>query len=337
MRSKPSVFMATSESGFGGGERIFLDLFEFLQKEGHLVSCYVPKGSALGKIIDSSNLVSQLRDIPDLSDQIVIANDFHILYKMTLRRRKKTIFICHGPWQLTEKMKIYLKMARIDVFFVSTYVMSFSKKGVSLKSNRIHSLMYKPGERFFIKHSASERILAREFLQLPLDQIIVCTHSRYHSSKKLEIFLEVVLEAGMVPLLSMVGGARTSDETELEEKLKSRFNGNQVFLYSDVDPIKLFLASDIYLSTSELETLGVSLMEACAFGLPIVTSAKGGPHDFLFDGINCFKVDNDIDRIKNQLTAIIRQVDPPIPMRTYYNGNLAEFEKFSSLIGMIHD
>ncbi len=62
---------------------------------------------------------------------------------------------------------------------------------------------------------------------------------------------------------------------------------DRVFLMGYLNPVAPFLASlDVFASPSHSETLGKSILEAMALGVPCVCTASGGPDEFVTDGEN---------------------------------------------------
>lgn len=70
----------------------------------------------------------------------------------------------------------------------------------------------------------------------------------------------------------------------LEKKISEYQIENQVFLMGQVDRseiAKKMAESDCFVLVSKRETFGVSLIEAMAVGLPVISTKSGGPEDFV--------------------------------------------------------
>lgn len=83
-------------------------------------------------------------------------------------------------------------------------------------------------------------------------------------------------------------------------------------------------AADIFLNTNHVDNMPVSVVEACAMGLPVVASAVGGIPDLLTDGETALLVRDDDDEA---MVAAIRRLldDPDLAGRLSANGRqLAE-------------
>jgi glycosyltransferase involved in cell wall biosynthesis len=82
--------------------------------------------------------------------------------------------------------------------------------------------------------------------------------------------------------------------------------------------------ADIYLNTNHVDNMPVAVLEACAMGMPVVTTAVGGIPDLLTDGETGLLVpDDDVDGMVNAITSLIQS--PEMAERLSINGRqLAE-------------
>lgn len=113
--------------------------------------------------------------------------------------------------------------------------------------------------------------------------------ARLVPSKNLPLFLEVarqVIAASMVPVVFAVAGG--GGELESLKALANSFGiGNQVKWLGGrygYDLVDAYHACDVYLTTSDYEGFGLTLVEAMAAGKPVVSTAVGGTVDIVVDG-----------------------------------------------------
>src|SRR5262245_56483075 len=80
-------------------------------------------------------------------------------------------------------------------------------------------------------------------------------------------------------------------------------------------------AADIYINTNHVDNMPVTVVEACAMGLPVVATAVGGVPDLLTDGETGLLVPDNDDQA---MTAAIQRLlnDPALAMRLSTNGRL---------------
>lgn len=74
--------------------------------------------------------------------------------------------------------------------------------------------------------------------------------------------------------------------------------------------IKEFSEADIYLNTNRLDNMPVSVIEACAFGLPVIATNVGGLPDLIDNGTNGLLVpDDDVEKMVNAITSLLEDSD----------------------------
>jgi glycosyltransferase involved in cell wall biosynthesis len=115
------------------------------------------------------------------------------------------------------------------------------------------------------------------------DTIVVGTASSIRAHKKLEGFVYLIsrLRARGLPVLGVIaGGGRFTDPPyleKLEQLIRTEGIDRHCLLLGNLDPLTPFLkAIDLFVSTSEWETFGMSICEAMACGKPTLAYAVGG-------------------------------------------------------------
>jgi len=82
-----------------------------------------------------------------------------------------------------------------------------------------------------------------------------------------------------------------------------------------------FSDADIYLNTNNIDNMPVAIVEACAFGLPVVATDIGGIAALLNDGVDGILVPaNNPDRVADAVTKLVE--DPDLACRLSQNGRL---------------
>lgn len=112
-------------------------------------------------------------------------------------------------------------------------------------------------------------------------------------------------------LLTMVGTDKDGSLAETQQLAKElgiesnvRFTG----YLKKTDWIALSTQSDFFINTTTADNMPVSVMEAMALGLPIVSTNVGGIPYLLNDGINSYLVDNNDDqRMANCIRSLIAE------------------------------
>jgi L-malate glycosyltransferase len=90
-------------------------------------------------------------------------------------------------------------------------------------------------------------------------------------------------------------------------------------------------AADIFINTNRIDNTPVAIIEACAMGLPVVSTDVGGIRDLLSDGVSGLLVPD--DDVQAMAEAILRLVgDPRLAQRLSINGRkLAEVSSWEQV------
>jgi glycosyltransferase involved in cell wall biosynthesis len=98
-----------------------------------------------------------------------------------------------------------------------------------------------------------------------------------------------------------------------------------------------FDTSDIYLNTNRVDNMPVSVLEACASGVPVIATRVGGVPDLLAHGENALLVrSDDPDQIAEAVTTLLG--DPALAQRLSVNGRaLAERSAATTVMNEWYD
>ena len=135
----------------------------------------------------------------------------------------------------------------------------------------------------------------------------LCTFVGELSKRKNQLFLiqavEKLKEKGISIRLLLVGEG--SERDVLQAEIARLGLENEVVLLGHSDEVPLILAAtDLYLSASESEGLPFNLMEAMAFGLPIVASDVRGQRDLLLQKPEMLYPAGDMDAFCKAVTEV---------------------------------
>ena len=120
------------------------------------------------------------------------------------------------------------------------------------------------------------------------------------------------------------------EEDNLKLKVKNLNLENNVKLVGKISHESIsfyFKASDIFVLNSEYEGLSHTILEAMYFGLPVITSDKGGNPELVEDGFNGFLVEyNNKEQIKDK---ILRLWKDKILQETFIKNSKEKLKNFS--------
>jgi glycosyltransferase involved in cell wall biosynthesis len=161
----------------------------------------------------------------------------------------------------------------------------FSEKDIVLFGN---------GRNFteFINTPDSSNFIFSDF-DLKENEYVLGTASAIREYKYLEDFIDIVhcVKKNGIPVRGFIaGGGRFSDPVyfrSLENRIKYLDAQNYIHLLGNVEIMSDFYRRiDVFISTSHLETFGMSVCEAMAFAKPVVAYTGGAVKEVLGDAEN---------------------------------------------------
>jgi len=184
---------------------------------------------------------------------------------------------------------------------------------VGMPSERIHLIPQSANPLSFFPASLSEKEHMRERLNLPRSATIATYTGRLVSYKGLPLLMSVWkrLSPRFLSLVLLVVGAGGVDMFNYEETLKKYITLNKlqgrVIMTGAVSNVGDFLrASDLYVFPSENEGQPLSVIEAMACGLPVVTTSVDGMRDMVVDHQNGLLVPpGDETRLETALVELL--------------------------------
>jgi glycosyltransferase involved in cell wall biosynthesis len=162
-----------------------------------------------------------------------------------------------------------------------------------LPKHKVHTIYYGlPIDRFeTLKKSKEELEEKRNELKIPPGPTVVCA-ARLHISKSLDTFVRTArVVADRIPNVQFIL-AGDGDESERLEALRDQLllESNFHFIGARDDIYDIFQLADIVTLCSLWEGLGFSLMEAMAFGKPVVGTHVAGISEIIENQVNGFLV-----------------------------------------------
>lgn len=136
-------------------------------------------------------------------------------------------------------------------------------------------------------------------------------HEVYHPQLAIEVLADL-RRTHPAATLTMAGQEKGLHD-EIQQLARQRGLASVVrfpgFL-GPADKVREFSEHDIYLNTNRVDNMPVSVLEACAFGLPVVATAVGGVPHLLRDGQTGLLVpDGDVVAMTNAVRQLLDEPD----------------------------
>lgn len=268
----------TNQVVWGGGEVLLIQIADELLRRQRPVGLRASVGSQ--SALRRPDLIRAAESIR--RPALIIANEFGTLWRSWVRHPLTPhVFLVHGEWQTSRLRNLFVSLSRARAFAVSVSVARAYAASSLLAPRKIPVLPLGPDREHFHPPSPAERADRRRQLGLGEDFTALYV-GRLQDVKRLDLFAASVVEAGCRGLIVCPSPTTPTERRLLDEALAAAEDASsRLIVRHDMDVRDAYWAADIMLSTSEFESLGVAMMEALACGLPVVTTAVGGPSDFL--------------------------------------------------------
>jgi glycosyltransferase involved in cell wall biosynthesis len=141
------------------------------------------------------------------------------------------------------------------------------------------------------------------------EDIVVATVNYLHPRKRIDLFLESVSNARKIN--QRIKGLVVGDGPEKQRLMQhpdavvARFTG---FVH-EADLHDYYQAADIYLHTARLETFGLSVIEASANKLPVISVNEGGPCETVIPNQTGLLVESSSDAISAAILTLAEDLE----------------------------
>ena len=285
------ILLTTRETIWGGGEELLINLARQLVRNGHDVVLAVRKESVLREKAEGFAVVDYRARV---RADVIICNDFHTLWVRGLSQPlTRKVFIVHGWWQTSRTRNLVARIIGSEIGVVSESVRERLLASGYFAREHVKLLSLGPDWERFRPPSDDERAEMRQRLGIASDSFCCAFVGRLQRLKRPEMFVRAALAAVATPILVTPSTARNDDEAARLESLSEAAARSEIVHLPSSEVREALWASDVFVSTSEFESLGLAMMEAMACGLPVVTTAIGGPCDYILDQKTGFLVSDD--------------------------------------------
>lgn len=186
-------------------------------------------------------------------------------------------------------------------------------KNNKIEQNKIYEIPNCIDPKKFYKVNEEEKIKLRVKFDLPFNAKILIFTGRLLSTKGLPLLLRVWNEIQKIhsnAILLIVGSGKNltySCEDDIKEYVhKNKLEESVIFTGYSNNVDEYLKASDIFVFPTEDEAFGISLIEAMACGLPVITTHIGGINDIVKHNENGLLTDvGNSDQLYNCINLLL--------------------------------
>jgi UDP-glucose:(heptosyl)LPS alpha-1,3-glucosyltransferase len=169
-------------------------------------------------------------------------------------------------------------------------------------------------EKFAPFRHRHQRDAVRRGLGIADDQLVLMLVAHDHQLKGLPTLIQVagqLVDQGQKIHLLVVGGR--ASRSQLAEIGRLQLGGRVHFVGRVGDPVPFYQAADIYVHPTRYDACSLSVLEALAVGLPVITTRCNGAAELVEDGVSGYVVDRDncvpqiCRHVRGLLSAAARQ------------------------------
>ena len=291
-------------------------------------------GRGFGKISSSRRVI---REIERRSDVVIVQLPFAATLALTGARRPRVYHVCADIWEFARRSSRFAGWRRPPALFVGGLIdrvqAGLFRRGdvrVVTNGNRLRQHYHEPPGRAVISATILDREIASARRQRPANapwRVLYVGYVRHEKGTDIlvnafsrvldelpDAELEVVAgrdEAGR----AMAGGFETA-LAALEKKGKVRFLGHRNF---GPELFQCFADADVLVLPSRTEGTPRVLVEARAFGCPVIGTAVGGIPTSISDGVDGLLIPpEDATALADAILRLAR--DPALRERLVENG-----------------
>jgi glycosyltransferase involved in cell wall biosynthesis len=283
---------------FGGGEKFIEMIAHELLGLGYVVEIRSPKLSMLRKKIHH---VQHFHTLKPVIGGKIICNDFRSLWKSILIDRSVTrVFVVHGGWQISQVRLKVCKLLQVRVATISQDLLNQVQK---LEPTLVSTKLDFGPE--FLGYTKSDFL--EDATKSDTERVTIGTIARLDPVKNLSLF-NAVIESMNAIGIETKGKLLTPAPLLNEELAMLSTLSSDISVVHDQSPESFLKSIDLFLSTSVAESLGLAHLEALASKKPVVSTASGGPSEFLIEYLSAgyMPYELDAERIAKNVLSILK-------------------------------
>ncbi len=249
-------------------------------------------------------------------------------FKKIIRRRTPTLYYCYEPprfaYDLQDEVLPRFGFLSYLIKLLLPIFRNFDRKFSRLADKIIvfNNFMKEWLENIYQKPVTSVGPLGAEIplisdsenprvkLGFTKNDRIILTVNRLHPRKRIDLLIRAMpIVLAKTPNAKTVIVGSGPEEKNLKDLVKTLgLNNSIVFtgFVSQTDINSYYESCDLYVHLAKQEPFGLTLIEAQAFGKPVITVAEGGPKENILENETGFFIDSNIKELANRIIQLLQ-------------------------------
>lgn len=271
----------------------------------------------------------------------IIYTTYHLLiFPIILLIKKPDIIHIHTPsyWSFLEnsyyvlvsklfkkKVILHIHGGAFDHFYLnSSHVMKFYIKYIMSLSNRVVSLSEGWKSFFVVKIGLDENLVSIIRNGVIFTNYNISQEPKVKNGKFTVLFIggtdakrkgiydiikaiPYVIEAYPDVIFSFIGDIHLENSSNMLKDLKIKDHIRILGQVSEIDKIKMLNFSDLFILPSYAEGLPITILEAMAAGLPVISTTVGAIPEVIKDGVNGYLINpGDYEALAKNILILIK-------------------------------
>ncbi|MHA1460960.1 MAG: glycosyltransferase [Promethearchaeota archaeon] len=172
--------------------------------------------------------------------------------------------------------------------------------------------LIKPGITLANYNNLPSRNVFREKYNLKDDDFCILFLGRIHEVKGIKFLIDAIGQIRNSKVFLVIVGSKNDYLDHLLKDSQNFDTNNQIILtgwVSEEEKFEAYMGSDIYCLPSLYDCAPITILEACACGLPIITTTSNGLFEIARDGAGLVVDPGDSDALKNAILEMTNDRD----------------------------
>lgn len=139
---------------------------------------------------------------------------------------------------------------------------------------------------------------------------IILTVNRLHPRKRIDLLIQAMpLVLAKIPNVKVIIVGSGPEENNLKNLVNTLGLDDSITFTGFVAQAEIsnyYASCDLYVHLAKQEPFGLTLIEAQAFGKPVITVGEGGPRETVLEGETGFLIDANIEKLADRIIQLLK-------------------------------